>query len=120
MKLTRAFLIDIRARSLRKRIWFRQLKSTERSLMNLAIRVVDEVRSSRLGGLLGTIVRRLEEALGSRFLRRARERGHELADRSARIAYSWGNIDALSWASDKRYILYLGVSSMNAPNKCAL
>jgi len=116
LKLTRAALADLRARSLRKRIWFRELTSIERSLVSLTIRVVDEVKSSRLGGLLGAIVRRLEEALESKFLRRTREKGAELAVRFAQIAYSWGYVKALSWARDRAYALYLGVSSMNAPS----
>ena len=120
MKLTRTVLVDIRARSMRKRIWFRELTAIERSLVNLTIRVVDEVKSSRLSRLLGLIVQRLEEALESKFLRRAWEMGRELARRFARIAYSWGNVKALSWVRDSAYILYLGVSSMNAPSFCVL
>jgi len=116
LKLTRAVLADIRARSLMKRIWFRELTSVERSLMNLTIRVVDEVKSSKLGSLLSAIVRRLEEALESKFLRRAREKGAELAERFAQIAYSWGYVKAHSWVRDRAYVLYLGVSSMNAPS----
>ena len=88
--------------------------------MDLTIRVVDEVKSSKLGRLLGAVVRRLEEALESKFLRRAWEKGSELASRFARIAYSWGNVKALSWVRDKVYVLYLGVSSMNAPSFCVL
>ena len=114
MKLTRAVLIDIRTKSLRKRTWFRKLASIERSLVNLTIRVVDEVKSPTLGHILEAIVRKLEDALESSFLRRVWVKGYELASRLARTAYSWGYTKALNWVMDRAYILYLGVSLENA------
>lgn len=110
MKLTRAVLFDIKRESLRKRIWFRELTSVERSLVDLTVKVVEEVKSSRLATLLGAIVKKLEAACESGFLSRAWERGSELAERFARIAHSWGNLDAQEWAKDMTYIRYLGTS----------
>ena len=114
MKLTRAALVDLRARSLRKRVWFKELTAIERTLMNLTIRVVDEVKSSRLKRLLEHIVHKLEKALESSFLMRAGKKGRELAEKLARAAYSWGNIKAFAWAEDESYALFLGISNINA------
>jgi hypothetical protein len=114
LRLTKIFLIDIRNRSVNRKTWFRTLSYFERSLMNLTIRVVDEVRSHRLAGVLNAIVSRLEDALESSFLRKACQNGQVLAEKHMRIACSWGNKAALTWARDRGYILYLGVSSMNA------
>ncbi|MCJ7635645.1 hypothetical protein MUP77_25045 [Candidatus Bathyarchaeota archaeon] len=116
MNLSRAVLIDLREKCFSKRIWFSSLSSIERSLVNLTIRVVDEVKSSRLNSLLGAIVRRLEEALESPFLKAANLRGLSLVERFVNVAYSWGYATALDWLDDKSYILYLGVSSLNTPN----
>ena len=82
--------------------------------MNLTIRVVDEVRSSRLSDVLSSIVLRLEESMKSVFLRLAYENGGRLAARLVQLASSWGNRAILSWVNDRAYVLYLGVSSMNA------
>lgn len=82
--------------------------------MNLTIRVVDEVRSHRLAGVLNAIVSRLEDALESSFMRNAYQSGRVLAEKHVRIACSWGNKDALAWVGDRGYVLYLGVSSMYA------
>lgn len=83
--------------------------------MNLTIRVVDEVKSSRLANALTVLVLRLEEALESMFLKKVREKGFELAEKLARIAYSWGNRGSLHWIEEKAFIIFLGVSFMNMP-----
>jgi hypothetical protein len=113
-KLTRAALVDVRQRCLRKRVWYRVLSPLERSLMSITIRVVDEVRSNRLTRLIGTILDKLERALENRFLAQVLERGRILASRMAEIAYSWGYGSALDWTRDRAYILYLGVCQIGA------
>ena len=97
-----------------KKVWFRTLSHFERSLVSLTIRVVDEVRSSRLSGILSCIMLKLENALESTFLKKALEEGNGRAVANARLACSWGNRTALSWARDRAYVLFLGISSMNA------
>lgn len=114
LKLSRAVLADLRGRSLRKRIWFTSLTSIERSLVDLTIRVVDEVRSSRLANILGGIVQRLEKDLENTFMRRALQAGTVLAEKFARLAYSWGYVGAISWIKERGYILYLGISHMKS------
>lgn len=81
--------------------------------MNLTIKVVEEVKSSNLCGILTAIAARLMDALRGQFLKKVWERGYDLAVRLARLAHSWGNVKALSWIKDKAYILYLGFSSLN-------
>ncbi len=114
MRLTRAVLVDIRNRSVDKKIWFRTLSHFERSLINLTITVVDEVKSSKLSGILNSIILRLEDAFESSFQRRAWQKGRAMAEKLVQIAYSWGYKAALEWLKDRTYALYLGVSSMNA------
>ena len=81
----------------------------ERSLMNITMRVVDEVRSNRLARLIGAIMDKLERALENRFLAQVLETGRILANRMAETAYSWGYREALDWANDRAYIFYLGI-----------
>ena len=86
----------------------------ERSLVNLTVRVVEEVRSLQLSRLLWAIAGRLGEALENRFLKRVWERGRELALRLSGTAHSWGNGSALGWAEDRAYVFHLGVCQVNA------
>ena len=116
MKLSRAVLIDVRERSFGKRIWFRTLSSIERSLVNLTIRVVNEVKSSKLASILYFIVQRLEEALMSTFRKMAMREGFKLVRDFSEIAYSWGNVSAINWIKDNSYILFLGVCTLNSCN----
>ena len=117
LRLTRAVLVDIRNRCVDKRVWFGTLSHLERSVMNLTITLVDEVKSSRLAEVLTGIVSRLQDALQSVFLAKARREGLIIAKKMAEIAYSWGNRGALAWIDDKGYVLFLGISSINNSNR---
>jgi hypothetical protein len=116
LDLTRAFLCNVKARSLRKRIWYKSLNAIERSLVDITMRVVDKVRSSKLANLLDGIVQRLEKDLENTFMKRALRAGAVLAERFARFAYSWGYVGAISWIKDRGYVLYLGISHMKSPS----
>jgi len=81
----------------------------ERALVNLTVRCVDWVRSSTLGAMLRTIVERVEVALRSRVERLTVEIGWPLARKFASFASSWGNLNAMTWASDAEFARYLAV-----------
>jgi len=85
----------------------------ERGLVNLTVKCVDRVRSSRLAAMLRIIVKRLEMALRSRVERLMVKVGWPSARRMAYFAVSWGNLDALNWASDAEFARYLTVIHMN-------
>ena len=85
----------------------------ERGLVGLTIRCVDQVRSSTLTAMLRIIVKRLEAALRSRVERLMVKVGRSLAQRLARLAFSWGNQNALNWTLDAKFARYLTVIYIN-------
>jgi len=50
--LTREALVKLRLKALRRGVWFRDLKHSERKLLDLTIRVVQRVRSFLLAKLV--------------------------------------------------------------------
>ncbi len=117
IRIGREELAKIRGKALRRRVWYRVLSCVERGLVSLTIRCVDQVRSSKLTTMLKEIVGRLREALRSSVDRLMVKVGWPLARRLACLAVSWGNREALSWASDTGFARYLAVSHMNSPQK---
>ena len=112
--LTREALVKLRLKALRRGAWFRDLKHSERKLLNLTIRVVEEVRSFLLAKIVSRIVGKLCEAMESRIFRLMRTEGRSLAEKIARIGEAWGNRAAKSWANDHGFIQYLTVSSLSS------
>lgn len=106
-------LVLMQRKARRRKVWFRVLNRVERGIVNLTIRCVDRVRSSKLAAMLRNIVGRLEEALRSRVDRFMVKIGQPLARKIACLAVSWGNRDALNWVVDTRFARYLTVVHMN-------
>jgi len=113
--LTRGELAKIRAKAIRRGIWFSVLSGAERAYMGLAIRVVERVRSLLLAKVLTSILRKLLYVMESRIVRIMREVGRPLAQKLSRIAQKWGNKPAIEWADDDDFIQYLAVTHTNTP-----
>jgi hypothetical protein len=109
---SRGELVSIKQKALRRRIWFRVLDRTERALVDLTIRVVDAVRSSRLVKVLSNPIEKLREAMKT-IPERAREVGRPLVERFSRIAQSFGNSEAEGWAEDEFFAEYIGLCAIN-------
>jgi hypothetical protein len=112
--LTREALVKLRLKALRRGAWFRDLKHSERKLLNLTISVVETVRSFLLAKIVSRIVSKLCEAIESRIFRLMRTEGRSLAEKIAGIGEAWGNRAAKSWANDHGFIQYLTVSNLSA------
>jgi len=115
ISLTRSELAKIRAKAIRRGVWFKVLSGAERAYMGLAIRVVERVRSLLLAKVLTSILKKLLSAMESRVARIIREVGGPLAQKLSRIAQKWGNKPAVQWADDHGFIQYLAVNYMNTP-----
>ena len=113
--LTRSELTKIRAKAIRRGIWFKVLSGAERAYIGLAIRVVERVRSLLLAKVLTSILKKLLSAMESRVARIMREIGRPLAQKLSRIAQKWGTKPAVQWADDHGFIQYLAVNYMNTP-----
>jgi len=106
-------LVLVRQKAWRKKVWFKALSNVERGLVSLTIRCVDQVRSSTLTAMLRSIVERLKAALRSKVEKLMVKVGWPLAQRLARLAFSWGTQNALNWTLDAKFARYLTVIHIN-------
>jgi len=113
--LMRSEMIRIKARALRRGVWFRVLTKIERACVDLAVKVVERVRSRLLQKVLSCIIKKLEEAMESQVLRLMHEVGDNLAQKLSQVAQEWGNKSAVQWAKDAGFVQYLTITYMNAP-----
>jgi hypothetical protein len=111
--LTRSEMIKVKTRALRRGIWFRALTKTERACVDLAIMVVERVRSRLLQKVLFSIIKKLDEIMESQIQRLMSEVGVNLAKKVGRIAQMWGNESAVRWAEDSGFIRYLTITYLN-------
>lgn len=111
--LMRSEILKIKARALRRGVWFRILTRVERACVDLSIMVVERVRSRLLHKVLTSILKKLEAAMESRVRRLMREIGQNLASKLSQIAQNWGNKSAVRWAEDSSFVRYLTIIYMN-------
>ena len=107
-ELDRGFLVALRTRALRRRVWFRVLDRVERGLVDLTIRWVDRVKSGRLAQVLVRILEKLVQAMEGGMVR-VLERGRALALRASGLAVLWGDGVAFGWRFDAGFQRALGL-----------
>ena len=112
--ITRCKLVNLRAKAIRRGIWFKVLSKTERACIGLTIKIVDRVRSHLLAKVLTSFIKKLLGAMKSRIVR-AMEIGCSVARKLSRIAMNWGNISATQWIMNSRFIKYLTIMHVNTP-----
>ena len=111
----RGFLMNMRRRALRRRVWYKVLDDLERGIVSLAAQVVDRVESVVLGVVLVKIGAKLKRALTSDVVRLMYEYGIEKARQFSDQAVEWGNRRASSWVSDHAFTRYLAVLEYYKP-----
>jgi len=111
--LMRADIVRVKARAVRRGVWFRALTRAERACVDLAVMVVERVRSGLLRKVLFSVLKKLEESMESQVGCLMREVGGNLAKKLGRIAQAWGNGSAVNWAEDSGFIRYLTITYMN-------
>lgn len=111
----KAQLIKLRLKAMRAGVWFRALPRIDRVLVDLAIKVVSNVRSITLAKSVLAIIRKLEGLLESSLLRAWREVGLPLAQKLSSVAQKWGNASAKSWVIDSSFAIFLSVMYINEP-----
>jgi len=107
-------LIDVRRRAMRHGAWFRVLGKTEQAIINLTIRCVEMIRSSKLAKIVTGILDKLTENMKSQVKRLMEGVGRRLAQEISQIAQKWGNKTAKQWARDSGFSRYLVITLMNA------
>jgi hypothetical protein len=100
--LTRRVLVNMKIRSLRRRIWFRVLDRMERGLVDLTIRWVDKIRNRTMTSVLLRILGKLAQAM-RQGMARVLAVGRELALRASVLAVEWGNSEAYGWRFDRGF-----------------
>lgn len=106
-------LSKIKILALRQKVWYKSLNHLERSIIDLTVKYVDSIKSTKLAQVVTGIVSKLESALESIVDRLARSVGLSLAQKISSIAVSWGNRSAHAWADDLAFARYLAVTNHN-------
>jgi hypothetical protein len=105
--------MKIKARALRRRVWFKTLSRVERGIIDLTIRCVEKIQSYTLMKTVLAIVDKLLKTLEESYLRKVERIGREIAEKICEIAWKWGNYLALIWKYDMHFIRFLGVKALN-------
>jgi hypothetical protein len=88
------------------------LNRLERGIIDLTMRYVDNVKSTKLAKVLTAIVTKLQQATENMADRLTRTIGLPLAQKMSSIAVSWGNSLAVQWAQDFSFARYLALCSI--------
>ncbi len=96
--------------ALRRGVWYRVLSKIERGVLDLTVRYVDTIRSSKLAKLVTAILEKLTSAMENVLVRLVRTIGAPMARRMSEIAMTWGNFSASAWAEDANFARYLSTS----------
>ncbi len=112
---TRFDLINVKARAVRRGVWFRALSRMERACIDLAALVVERVHSSRLQKMLASILSKLEDAMQNPMQHLVFTEAKSLALKLSQIAQHWGNRSAVHWVENFGFIRYLAATCVNSP-----
>jgi hypothetical protein len=105
-------LSEIKKTALRRGIWFKAITRIERNIVDLTVRYVDNIRSTKLAKIVTAIIEKLQTATENALDRLVRTIGLPLAKKISAIAVRLGNLSAASWAEDLAFAKYL---AMNTP-----
>jgi len=110
---TKQELAKVRSRALRASVWFRVLSKTERAIVDLTIKCVDNVRSNVLGRAISAIVGKILQSLEEGFMTSAERIGYKIVEGLYIVGERWGNKTCSSWKYDRCFIKFLGVNALN-------
>jgi hypothetical protein len=111
--LNRVQLMKLRVKAMRAGVWFRALPRLDRVLVELTIKVTENIRSKYLAKSIIAVVGKLEGLLESSVLKSLRLIGRPLAEKISLTAQKLGNTSAVDWASDSSFAFFLAVMHSN-------
>jgi hypothetical protein len=111
--LNRTQLIKLRAKAIRAGVWFRALPRIDRVLVDLTIKVAENIRSAHLAKSIFAVMGKLEGLLESSMLKSLRLIGRPLAEKISSIAQRLGNTSAKDWAADSSFAFFLAAMHTN-------
>jgi len=100
-------LTDAKKTALRRGVWFRILNRVERGIIDLTVKYVDSIKSSKLAKVVMAIIQKLQISMESKVEHLVRTVGLALAQKISEIAVRWGNRLASSWAEDREFAKFL-------------
>ena len=100
-------LAEAKKSALRRGVWFRTLSRLERGVIDLTVRYVDSIKSTKLAQVVTAIIGKLQHAMESSLDSLVRTIGLPLAQKISNIAVSWGNHLAALWAEDRAFARFL-------------
>ena len=98
---------------MRAGVWFRALPRLDRVLVDLTIKVAENVRSAFLAKCIFAVVGKLEGLLESSVLKSLRLIGRPLAEKISLTAQKLGNISAKNWVADSSFAFFLAIMYTN-------
>jgi hypothetical protein len=111
--LNRIQLMKLRIKAMRAGVWFRALPRIDRVLVDLTIKVTDNIRSAHLAKCIFAVVGKLEGLLESSVMKSLKLVGRSLAEKISSIAQKLGNSSAKSWVDDSSFAFFLAVMHTN-------
>jgi len=111
--LNRTQLIKLRIKAMRAGVWFKTLPRIDRVLVDLTIKVADNIRSVSLAKCIFAVVGKLEGLLESSILKSLRLIGLPLAEKISSLAQKLGNTSAKNWTADSSFAFFLAVMHTN-------
>ena len=103
-------LSEVKKVAVRRGVWFNSLSRIERGIIDLTVRYVNDIKSSKLATVVTAIVEKLQLAFENTVDRLVRTIGIPLAKKISAIAVRLGNLSAASWAVDLGFAKYLTLS----------
>jgi hypothetical protein len=113
--LTKTHLIKLKLKAIRAGVWFRALPRIDRALVDLTIKVANNIRSATLSKNLLAVTKKLEGFLENSLSRAFREVGLPLAQKLSLLARKWGNASSKNWVNDSAFAFFLAVMHINKP-----
>jgi uncharacterized membrane-anchored protein YjiN (DUF445 family) len=99
---------------MRAGVWFKALPRIDRVLVELTIKVAENIKSSVLAKRLFAVVSKLEGLLESSIFSDLKSFGRLLAEKISSIAEKWGNASAKKWQTDLSFAIFLAMVQLNS------
>lgn len=106
-------LMKLKLKAIRCGVWFTALQRIDRVLIDLTIKVNNNVRSYTLAKSILTVARKLQEVFQSKLAHKIKEIGIPLTRKLSRLAQNWGNKGAREWVNDADFARYLTIMKLN-------
>ncbi len=107
-------IAEAKKSALRRGVWFRSLNRIERGIIDLTVRYVESIKSTKLAKVVTAIIEKLQMTMESTADKLVRTVGLPLARKISEIAVNWGNRSASMWAEDRSFARFLVVNYGNA------